>query len=122
MNLSDIKTLELGIVGTSFSAKTTTGTVTGFAIVPSALGHGPLLITHSVEYPGTPPTTFTADLEGCIDDPTVEANWYKIGTGITQASTVLAETVTSKGVRFVRQKVSAIATPNGGVSGKIALG
>lgn len=112
--------LDPGITGTSLSAVTAAPTAGDeFALQPLG-GDDAHDISWTVEFLGTAPAAQQTDLEGCIDDPTVAANWFQLDT--YNALTKTLRFVAAKAVRLVRARLVSITTPGGGVTSKILRG
>lgn len=111
--------LDPGITGASLSAQTTAAAGDEFALQPLG-GDEAIDFAWTVEFPGAAPAAQQTDFEGCIDDPTVAANWFQLDT--YNALTKTLRFVSAKAVLAVRSRLVSITTPGGGVTSKIRRG
>jgi hypothetical protein len=131
MQLTRIKTADPGLpayslgtatVGHTAAGTDPTGTDVGIAVPAKLLEQpGGFPISWTREFPGAASVAQTTLLEGCIGDPTVEANWFQLDSENTVAVAVVSKNVAGAAVRFVRLRLSAVTTPNGGVSGQVSF-
>jgi hypothetical protein len=131
MQLIRIKTADPGLPAYSLGTATVghtgagadpTGTDLGIAVPAKLLEQpGGFQVLWTRELPGAAPVSQTVLLECCTSDPTVEANWQQADTENTVAQASVQRSVVNNQARFWRIRLSAIGTPNGGVSGQVSF-